>query len=242
MPKYRSVRRPKRKFSGNQHTKSPKVAKKDAEETRVLGDNKDASSSSRRSISSKKVSLEEEKESKSSDKHSEFETAFISGYRLIDLEILSEVFSSLRCSECSNFSITLIENRFQRNGCASNLKIFCESCGWKSDFFTSKKQTKSFEVNRRLIYSMRALGKGHSGPKKFCTLMNMPPPPTACAYSKNSKTINCQLLPLKLKISNQLLRMILLIVLCHVMAHGRKEGFRQRMAASLLFPWTMVKC
>lgn len=64
MPKYRSVRRPKRKFSGNQHTKSPKVAKKDAEETHVLGDNKDASSSSQRSISSKKVSLEEKKESK----------------------------------------------------------------------------------------------------------------------------------------------------------------------------------
>jgi len=54
MPKYCSVRRPKRTFLGNQHTKSPKVAKKDAEETHVLGDNKDASSSSRWSISSKK--------------------------------------------------------------------------------------------------------------------------------------------------------------------------------------------
>ena len=188
MPKYRSVRRPKRKFSGNQHTESPKVAKKDAVETRAHGENKESLSSSRRSISSKKVNLEEPKQSKSSDKQSV--NTSVSGYRLIDLEILSELLSSLRCNECNNFSITLIENRFQRKGCASNLNIFCGECGWNNEFFTSKKQTKSFEVNRRLIYSMRALGKGHSGAKKFCTLMNMPPPPSARAYSKNSKTIS----------------------------------------------------
>ncbi|EDO31028.1 predicted protein [Nematostella vectensis] len=55
--------------------------------------------------------------------------------------------------------------------------------------FHFEKQAKSYEVNRRLVYSMRSLGKGHSGAKRFCTLMNMPPPLTARAYSKNSKTI-----------------------------------------------------
>ncbi|EDO44911.1 predicted protein [Nematostella vectensis] len=69
-------------------------------------------------------------------------------------------------------------------------ELLCSSCGWKTEFFTSKKQAKSYEVNRRLVYSMRSLGKGHSGAKRFCTLMNMPPPPTARAYSKNSKTIS----------------------------------------------------
>ena len=42
-------------------------------------------------------------------------------------------------------------------------------------FGPQKSRPKSFEVNRRLVYSMRSLGKGQSGAKKFCTLMNMPP-------------------------------------------------------------------
>ena len=56
-------------------------------------------------------------------------------------------------------------------------------------FITSKQQTKSFEVNTHLVYAMRSIGKGHSGAKKFCTLMNMPPPPTARAFTKNARTI-----------------------------------------------------
>ena len=61
----------------------------------------------------------------------------------------------------------LSENHLERKGCASSLRVFCENCGWKHVFWTSKKQTKSFEVNRRLVYSMRSIGKGHSGAKKF---------------------------------------------------------------------------
>ena len=37
---------------------------------------------------------------------------------------------------------------------------------------------------------MRSLGKGHSGAKKFCTMMNMPPPSAAKPFSKSSKTIS----------------------------------------------------
>ena len=67
--------------------------------------------------------------------------------------------------------------------------LFCENCGFQKEFYTSKKQAKSFEVNRRLVYSMRSLGKGHSGAKKFRSLMNMPSPPTARAYSSSAKAI-----------------------------------------------------
>ncbi|XP_032242888.2 uncharacterized protein LOC116621099 [Nematostella vectensis] len=188
MPKNRSVRRPKRRFSGNQHTKlqetSPKIAKKDdVDETRV-----DVNTSSRRSVSSKKLSKDVPKLSTSF--HEQSGEPFITGYRLIDIEILSEILYSRRCSECADSSLTLMENQLQRKGCASSLRLLCSSCGWKTEFFTSKKQAKSYEVNRHLVYSMRSLGKGHSGAKRFCTLMNMPPPPTARAYSKNSKTIS----------------------------------------------------
>ena len=54
---------------------------------------------------------------------------------------------------------------------------------------TFKKQTNSFEVNWRFVYSMRSLGKGYSVAKRFCTLMNMPPPSAAKPFSKSIKTI-----------------------------------------------------
>ena len=63
-----------------------------------------------------------------------------------------------------------------------------------------EKQGKSIEVNRRLVYSMRSLGKGHSGAKKFCTLMNMPPPLVKCAYKKASQTIAKKLKALQRKV------------------------------------------
>ena len=97
------------------------------------------------------------------------------------MELLADVFSSLRCAECGNFNLAFMENHLARKGCASRLKLYCENCEWKQEFCSSKKQGKSFEVNRCLVYSMRSLGKGHSGAKKFCTLMNMPPPLVKCA-------------------------------------------------------------
>ena len=39
------------------------------------------------------------------------------------------------------------------------------------------------------MYSMRSIGRRHSGAKKFFSLMNMPPPPSVRAYQKNARTI-----------------------------------------------------
>ena len=102
---------------------------------------------------------------------------------------------------CGDLTLNSMENHIARKGCASNLKLLCENCGWKQEFCSSKKQGKSFEVNRRLVYSMRSLGKGQSGAKKFCTLMNMPPhlkqlPKKLKALQKKV----CLKLPLKLEI------------------------------------------
>ena len=36
---------------------------------------------------------------------------------------------------------------------------------------------------------MRTLGKGYAGARKFCTIMNMPPPPTEKAFLSNSRVI-----------------------------------------------------
>ena len=152
-PKFRSIRRHKRKFHGNRYTKrASENAKSEEKET-----NEEAHGST---------------------------SSTITGFRFVDMELLSTAFSAMRCADCGEFSIVLSENHLKRQGCASSLRVFCENCGWKHEFWTSKKEDLSFEVNRRLVYSMRSTGSGHSGAKEFCTLMNMPPPPTARAYQK----------------------------------------------------------
>ena len=114
---------------------------------------------------------------------------YVTGFRLVDLEILSNIVSLLPCPECHQSTITLMENNQNRHGFASQLKVFCENCGWEEEFFTSGKGSKAFDVNRRFVYAMRSLGKGHSGAKKFCALMNMPKPLGKKAYRETSKTI-----------------------------------------------------
>ena len=105
------------------------------------------------------------------------------------MEVLSSVFAQLRCGDCGNFNLLLMEDNMKRKGCASTLRLLCEHCGWKHSFCTSKKQGKSYEVNRRLVYGMRTIGKGYAGARKFCAIMNMPPPPTEKAFIFNSRVI-----------------------------------------------------
>ena len=191
MAKHSAIRRTKRRFQGNQYTECKK--RKTEESTDVGKERQQAATSStttnpvqsttHKSVSFKKIGPTNTVEDQT------FNQPSITGYRLVDMELLANVFSSLGCAECGHFTLAFMENHLARKGCSSSLKLLCENCGWKQEFCSSKKQGKSFEVNRRLVYSMRSLGKGHSGAKKFCTLMNMPPPPVKCAYRKASRSI-----------------------------------------------------
>ena len=90
------------------------------------------------------------------DKYSEEDSPTITGFRVFDMEVLSSVFEQLRCGDCST----------KRKGCASTLRLLCEHCGCKFSFCTSRKQGKSFEVNRRLVYGVSTIGKGYAGARK----------------------------------------------------------------------------
>ena len=103
--------------------------------------------------------------------------SLVIGFRLCDMEILGQVFAHVRYCDCGNSTLVLMEDGMKRHGCSSSLRLFCKNCGWKYHFWSSKKQGQSFEVNKRLVYSMRTLEKGHTGSRKFCALMNMPSPP-----------------------------------------------------------------
>ena len=174
----------KRKFRGNQFSqlkeKSPQCELKEDDEqiNRAL------------SASSKKLQPKKPK-AKNKEAKSEVtnEKPDISGYRLVDMEELASVFELICCRDCGKLSIILSEVSFKRKGCSSCLRLFCTSCGWNHSFYTSKKVKKHFEVNRRLVYGMRSIGQGASSAKRFCGVMNMPPPPKPNAYQGHNKAL-----------------------------------------------------
>ena len=113
-----------------------------------------------------------------------------SGFRLFDMQIFCDITSLLPCPECFCAELSLYEVNNKRYGNASFLKLKCNNCDWKYVFYTSRKAGRAFEVNRRIVYAFRAIGKGRSGATKFCGLMNMPPPLQSKAYKVQELHLN----------------------------------------------------
>ena len=202
--KFRSVYRPKRKFRGNQHTRRnchvtlmedvvaesttvprPTHAEHVSQAATPTGP---ANTPEIRSVSSKKILLKKSK-SMSPLKKDRYHCK-PAGFRFTDMEIFGSVFSFLACPECFQLCISLKEINRKRYGCASFLKLVCDNCHWEYVFYTSKKAGRAFEVNRRIVYAMRAIGKGRSSAAKFCGLMNLPPPPRSNAYKSLEIALN----------------------------------------------------
>ncbi|GFU31573.1 uncharacterized protein TNCV_3539581 [Trichonephila clavipes] len=73
--------------------------------------------------------------------------------------------------------IELREDLKSRRGLAVSLEIICHNCGESTSTMSSKISNKCYDVNLRLTYGMRAIGKGSAAARIFCGLMNLPPPP-----------------------------------------------------------------
>ncbi|GFV59383.1 uncharacterized protein TNCV_4633591 [Trichonephila clavipes] len=73
--------------------------------------------------------------------------------------------------------IELREDLKSRRGLAVSLEIICHNCGESMSTMSSKISNKCYDVNLRLTYGMRAIGKGGAAARIFCGLMNLPPPP-----------------------------------------------------------------
>ena len=182
MGRSRSSYTKKRKFHGNQHQKAKNttVPSGDANQN-------DQSPASQVSASGRKIP--NAKRPRLDDNIKPNEESTVSGYRFVDMAILSSVFRMLPCKECFECSLILQEMNGKRKGCASNLKLLCCSCGWNNQFFTSSQISRFYEVNRRVVYAMRSVGCGHAAAKRFCGLMNMPPPPRPTPYSRHNKAL-----------------------------------------------------
>ena len=102
---------------------------------------------------SKIINIEHRTETKNDDE--------LTGYRIIDIGILSSVFAIVSCPECSCIGLRLTQkkkNKVWHSACACNA-----GCGCEKEFWTSPKKSKSrnYEVNGRMFYAMRRLGKGY---------------------------------------------------------------------------------
>ncbi|GFV57963.1 uncharacterized protein TNCV_2572591 [Trichonephila clavipes] len=73
--------------------------------------------------------------------------------------------------------IELREDLKSFRGLAVSLEIICHNCGESTSTMPSKISNKCYDVNLRLTYGMRAIGKGGAAARIFCGLMNLPPPP-----------------------------------------------------------------
>ena len=115
----------------------------------------------------------------------------ITGFRFLDMEILAGIIEVVCCPVCKRNDVRLCEQLSRKQGICSLLQIKCGYCKIDiKEVFTSKQNEKSFEINQRIIYTMRVLGQGYSGIKKFTNLMNMPTPMTNNNYDKQVKTIS----------------------------------------------------
>lgn len=45
----------------------------------------------------------------------------------------------------------------------------------------------AYDLNLRLVFGMRVIGKGHVAAKSLCGIMNLPPPPTV--YSRHERIL-----------------------------------------------------
>ena len=117
-----------------------------------------------------------------------------SGYRLIDISILANIFRVVCCPECKDTkTLQLSDINDEKKGLARLLKLQCTSCLYTKTFFTAKQLgtsekggRKSFDVNVRTGYASRQIGAGYEQIKKFCSYLNMPSPMLSNNYTKIS--------------------------------------------------------
>lgn len=77
----------------------------------------------------------------------------VTGFRFCDMRIMAKVFYLLQFPECNQQGLLLEEDYVSCKGCASRRRI-AYVCDWKHLFHTSSQNDKSFEINRRLVYSI----------------------------------------------------------------------------------------
>lgn len=116
---------------------------------------------------------------------------------IIEIGILRSLVNNIsKCKYCGNSScFDVREDVCSRKGLAVNLMLHCTKCNNSTNAMTST-MSKCYNVNNRLVYALRCIGKGQRAAQIFCGVMNLPPPPAKFARYKenllNSLSIVCK--------------------------------------------------
>ncbi|GFT23979.1 uncharacterized protein TNCV_2062651 [Trichonephila clavipes] len=116
----------------------------------------------------------------------EYQRKPLTGNRIIDMEVLLNLFLQLCCPRCFEEGILLPED--STYGLCSNFVIRCKHCDFYSGFSSSKKTLNCPEVNTRFVYGMRQIGKGFSAGFKLCGTLNLPRP-SKTAYTNHENKL-----------------------------------------------------
>ena len=118
------------------------------------------------------------------------EIPLLSGYRFIDISILSDIINSFACPECFHSGLTLQEHKSKQKGFSIFMSVVCQ-CGYSKHFYSSKTANKGkrYDINTRIVYASRSCGVGYAGIEKFTGLMNMPKPMSKTTYNNISTNI-----------------------------------------------------
>lgn len=154
----------KRKSHVNQHSAKKKCQKILQEEIQLPDDSADVSASK------EKIEMD----FSFAEDHSSGSSNIV-----VSMDILNFLFNSVgkckNCDGCDCFHV--IENKSSRRGLAVSISATCKNCGQGASTMTSAKVPAGYEVNLRLVYGMRCIGKGKAGAQTLCAVMNLPPPP-----------------------------------------------------------------
>lgn len=74
-------------------------------------------------------------------------------------------------------------NEESKYGLCSHFILKCSHCDFSKGFVSSKKSEPAPDINIRLVYAMRQLGKGNSGASKLCATSNLPPRSRKSAFA-----------------------------------------------------------
>lgn len=114
-------------------------------------------------------------------------------YNIVNLNFVNELLTEMCVCKLCHGSVKLFAKRV--NGLLINIHLECEKC--KIDKFKHNSDQLDYEcdgksesfsdVNIRLVYALRSIGKGELEAKTLCGILNLPPPPTQ--YSKLTRIL-----------------------------------------------------
>ena len=108
-------------------------------------------------------------------------------YRVLDYKSVFRLLSkTVQCKKCESDVKFTIKNTV---GLGFEIVVSCDECNETT--LSSCPQTGSaYEINNRFCFAMQNIGQSYQGARKFCGLMDLPPPVTDKPYTRLQEHIH----------------------------------------------------